>query len=55
MGGAVSAVALAVNGVELFAVDLGALLTVTVTVVQLWFLAAGAWLLVRSRRVTAVA
>jgi len=48
VGAVVSALALAVNGVELFAVDLGALLTVTVTVVQLWFLAAGAWLLVRT-------
>ena len=53
VGAVVSAVALAVNGVELFAIDLGALLTVTVTVVQLWFLAAGAWLLVRGGRVTA--
>lgn len=46
-----SALALAVGVVELFAVDPGPLLTVTVTVVQLWFLATGVWLLVRGRRV----
>jgi hypothetical protein len=45
--GVVSAVALAVGAVELFGVDPGPLLTVTVTVVQLWFLATGAWLLAR--------
>ncbi len=43
----ISAVALALGAVELFGVDPGPLLTVTVTVVQLWFLATGAWLLAR--------
>lgn len=48
----VSAVALAVGVVELFGVDPGPLLTVTVTVVQLWFLATGVWLLARGARLT---
>lgn len=48
----VSAVAVAVNAVELFGVDLGPLLTVAVTVVQLWFLATGVWLLSRGGRRT---
>ena len=43
----VAAVAVAINAVELFGVDLGVLLTVAVTVVQLWFLAVGIWLLAR--------
>jgi hypothetical protein len=43
----ISAIALALGAVELFGVDPGPLLTVTVTVVQLWFLATGAWLLTR--------
>jgi hypothetical protein len=43
----ISAIALALGAVELFGVDPGPLLTVTVTVVQLWFLATGAWLLAR--------
>ena len=47
----ISAVALAVGVVELFGVDPGPLLTVTVTVVQFWFLAVGVWLLVRGDRV----
>ena len=47
VGAVVSAVALAVGVVELFGVDPGPLLTVTVTVVQLWFLATGVWLLAR--------
>lgn len=47
----ISAVALALGVVELFGVDPGPLLTVTVTVVQLWFLATGAWLLARGVRV----
>jgi hypothetical protein len=43
----ISAIALALGAVELFGVDPGPLLTVTVTVVQLWSLATGAWLLTR--------
>ena len=39
-----------VLGVGLFGVDLGPVLTVTVTVVQLWFLATGAWLVARGAR-----
>lgn len=46
----VSAVALALGAVELFGVDPGPLLTITVTVVQLWFLATGAWLLARGAK-----
>lgn len=46
----ISAVALALGAVELFGVDPGPLLTVTVTVVQLWFLAIGAWLLARGAK-----
>jgi hypothetical protein len=46
----VSAVALALGAVELFGVDPGPLLTVTVTVVQLWFLATGVWLLARGAK-----
>lgn len=46
----VSAVALALGAVELFGVDPGPLLTVTVTVVQLWFLATGVWLLARGTK-----
>jgi hypothetical protein len=43
----ISAIALALGAIELFGVDPGPLLTVTVTVVQLWFIATGAWLLAR--------
>lgn len=50
MWGVISAFALAIGAVELLGVDPGPLLTVTVTVVQLWFLAVGAWLLVRGSR-----
>jgi hypothetical protein len=50
VGGVVSAIALALSAVELFAVDLGPVLTATVTIVQLWFLATGVWLLARGRR-----
>lgn len=46
----VAAVAVAVNAVELFGVDPGPLATVTVTVVQFWFMATGLWLLVRGTR-----
>lgn len=46
----ISAIALAVGVVEFFGVDPGPLLTVTVTVVQLWFLATGIWLLTRGTR-----
>ena len=46
----ISAAALLVGGIELFGVDMGPVLTVTVTVVQLWFLATGAWLLLRGGR-----
>jgi hypothetical protein len=48
----VSAVALAAGVVEFFGVDPGPLLTVTVTVVQFWFLATGIWLLARGTRLT---
>jgi hypothetical protein len=47
----ISAIALALGVVEFFGVDPGPLLTVTVTVVQLWFLATGVWLLARGSRV----
>ena len=43
----VSTLALALSAVELFAVDLGPVFTTTVTIVQLWFLATGVWLLAR--------
>lgn len=49
VGAAVSAGAVLVNAFELAGVDIGPLTTVTVTVVQLWFLAAGIWLLRISR------
>ena len=45
--GMISAIALAVSVVEMFGVDAGPLLTVTVTIAQLWFLAFGVWLLAR--------
>lgn len=48
----VAAIAVAINAVELFGVDLGVLLTVAVTVVQLWFLAVGIWLLARGSTLT---
>ncbi len=43
--GLVAALALAINLVELFGVDLGALITATTAVVHLWFLALGVVLL----------
>jgi hypothetical protein len=43
----ISAIALAIGSIELLGVDPGPLLTITVTIVQLWFLATGAWLLAR--------
>ncbi len=46
----ISAISLAIGSVELLGVDPGPLLTVTVTIVQLWFLAAGAWLLARGSK-----
>lgn len=46
----ISAVALAAGVVEFFGVDPGPLLTVTVTIVQLWFLAVGIWLLIRGKQ-----
>ena len=49
----ISAVALALGVVEFLGVDPGPLLTVTVTVVQLWFLALGVWLLRRATHVLA--
>ena len=49
---AVAAAAVLLNTAELAGGDLGPVLTVSVTVVQLWFLAAGAWLLTRGRRLT---
>jgi hypothetical protein len=48
--GVISAAALAVGAIELFGIDPGPVLTITVTVVQLWFLATGAWLLARGAR-----
>ena len=49
IGGTISAIALALSAVELFAVDLGPTLTATVTIVQIWFLATGVWLLARGK------
>jgi hypothetical protein len=49
VGGVVSTLALALSAVELFAVDLGPVLTATVTIVQIWFLATGVWLLARGK------
>jgi len=46
----ISAIALAIGSVELLGVDPGPLLTITVTIIQLWFLAAGAWLLARGSK-----
>lgn len=48
--GAISTIALAVSAAELFGADLGPILTITVTVVQLWFLATGVWLLSRGTK-----
>jgi hypothetical protein len=45
--GLFTALALATNLVELFGINLGALITVTTALVQLWFLAAGIVLLAR--------
>lgn len=50
MWSVIAAAALAAGAVELFGIALGGLLTVTVTVAQLWFLAGGAWLLLRGRQ-----
>jgi len=49
----IAAAAVLVNAVELFGTDIGPLSTVTVTVVQLWFVATGIWLLTRGRRLSA--
>lgn len=46
----IAAISVAVNAIELFGVDPGPLPTVTVTVVQFWFMATGVWLLVRGSR-----
>ena len=46
----VAAAAVLLNVAELAGVALGPVLTGSVTVVQLWFLAVGVWLLVRGRR-----
>jgi len=48
--GAISTIALAVSAAELFGADLGSILTITVTVVQLWFLATGVWVLTRGTK-----
>ncbi|MFM7307654.1 MAG: DUF4386 family protein, partial [Actinomycetota bacterium] len=48
--GAISTIALAVSAAELFGADLGPILTITVTVVQLWFLVTGVWLLTRGTK-----
>lgn len=50
VGALVAAAALAVSAADLAGVDLGPFLSVAVTVVQLWFLAIGGWLLVAARR-----
>ncbi len=50
VGAAVAAGAVLVNAVELAGIEVGPLTTGTVTVVQLWFIAAGVWLLRGSRR-----
>ena len=46
----ISAIALAIGSIELLGVDPGPLLTITVTIAQLWFLATGAWLVARGAR-----
>jgi hypothetical protein len=48
--GLLAALALATNMVELFGVDLGALITVSTSLLQLWLLAAGVTLLARGPR-----
>lgn len=45
----VAAAALAASATELAGVDLGVFLSVAVSVVQVWFLAIGVWLLVIAR------
>jgi hypothetical protein len=50
LGAVVAAAAVTLNAVELAGVELGPLVTVTVTVVQLWFIAVGIWLLRTARR-----
>jgi hypothetical protein len=47
VGAALAAFAVLLNVTELAGIDLGAVITVTVTVVQLWFVAVGVWLLRR--------
>jgi hypothetical protein len=47
IGGTISAIALALGAVELFAIDLEP--TLTIAVLQLWFLATGVWLLARGK------
>ena len=47
IGGTISTIALALGAVELFAIDLGPILTIAV--LQLWFLATGVWLLARGK------
>lgn len=49
VGALVAAAALAVSAADLAGVDLGAFLSVAVTIVQVWFLAIGGWLLVTAR------
>jgi hypothetical protein len=49
VGALVAAAALAASAAELAGIDLGPFLSVAVTVVQVWFLAVGGWLLVRAR------
>ncbi len=50
VGAVVAAAAVTLNAVELAGVELGPLVTVTVTVVQLWFIGVGIWLLRAARR-----
>lgn len=49
IGALVAAAALAVSAADLVGVDLGPFLSVAVTIVQVWFLATGGWLLATAR------
>lgn len=49
VGALVAAAALAVSAADLVGVDLGPFLSVAVTLVQVWFLAIGGWLLIKAR------
>lgn len=51
--GVIAAIVVLGSAVELLGVDPGVYLTIATTVVQLWFLAVGIWLLTRGRKVIA--